>query len=108
MTGPHDSIFKQIFSQPQHAEGELRHVLPPELSQQVDWNSLRLEPGSFVDPKLAQRHTDLLYSARIGGRRAFVYFLFEHKASAGREVLFQLGQTPGPLNNPPYWDEDER
>ena len=22
-------------------------------------------------------------------------------------VLFQLGQTPGPLNNPPYWEEEE-
>lgn len=22
-------------------------------------------------------------------------------------VLFQLGQTPGPLNNPPYWEADE-
>ena len=21
-------------------------------------------------------------------------------------VLFQLGQTPGPLNNPPYWEDD--
>jgi methylmalonyl-CoA epimerase len=22
-------------------------------------------------------------------------------------VLFQLGQTPGPLNNPPYWESEE-
>lgn len=22
-------------------------------------------------------------------------------------VLFQLGQTPGPLNNPPYWEEED-
>lgn len=22
-------------------------------------------------------------------------------------ILFQLGQTPGPLNNPPYWESEE-
>ena len=21
-------------------------------------------------------------------------------------ILFQLGQTPGPLNNPPYWEDE--
>lgn len=78
--GDHDNIFKRAFSVPEHAGGELRSVLPPALSARVDLSSLQLEPASFVDAEMAQRHADLLFSAPIAGRPGFVYFLVEHQA----------------------------
>ena len=78
---PHDALFKATFSQVERAAEELRWVLPPELVAQMDFDSLSLEPGSFVDDALREQHTDLLYSLRIGGRAARVYVLFEHQSS---------------------------
>ena len=80
--GAHDALFKQVFSVPEHAAAELAHVLPHELSSRIAWSSLRLEPGSFVDPDLASAHTDLLFSATLtDGRDALVYLLFEHQSA---------------------------
>ncbi|MDA1075773.1 MAG: VOC family protein [Proteobacteria bacterium] len=36
---------------------------------------------------------------------AFLDAFISPKSAHG--VLFQLGQTPGPLNNPPYWEQDQ-
>jgi predicted transposase YdaD len=40
---PHDWLFKEIFSVPEHAASHLRSVLPAELVACIDWDSLALE-----------------------------------------------------------------
>jgi predicted transposase/invertase (TIGR01784 family) len=76
---PHDALVKVVFGKPEHAQGMLRAVLPAALTETLDWSTLTLRPGSFVDLALKEQHTDLLYSAtwRDGGE-LLVYFLFEH------------------------------
>ena len=78
---PHDALFKETFSDLANARGELRSVLPPAVAAMVDWDTLRLEPGSFVDEALRETMTDLLFSVRIQGRDARLYVLFEHQSS---------------------------
>lgn len=83
-SNPHDSLVKSVFSDPEIAAGELRAVLPQEVSSRLAWDTLHLEPGSFVDPEFRDRHTDLLFSADVrgrSGRRALVYVLLEHQSS---------------------------
>lgn len=88
---PHDALFKAVFAQPEHAAGALRAVLPAALSAAVDWASLTRCPGSFVDDELRQRHTDLLFSARLhGGAEALVYLLFEHQSSVEPLMAYRL------------------
>jgi predicted transposase/invertase (TIGR01784 family) len=88
---PHDALFKSVFGQPEHARGELRAVVPAVLAEALDWPTLTLRPGSFVDPALRHQHTDLLYSAmwRDGGE-ALVHFLFEHQSTPPTEGLMAL------------------
>jgi predicted transposase/invertase (TIGR01784 family) len=85
-----DALFKYVFSQPEHAAGELQSMLPPEIVRHVDWSSLEVVPASFVDPELADQHADLLYSVRLAGRAAFVYLLLEHKSRVDPRTPFQL------------------
>ncbi len=63
-SSPHDSFVKRTFTNLDHAADELRAVLPPALVARIDWSTLRIEPGSFVDEALRDRHTDLLFSMR--------------------------------------------
>jgi predicted transposase/invertase (TIGR01784 family) len=86
----HDAFVKTAFSQVEHAEGELRLMLPAELVARMDFSTLALRPGSFVDEALKERHSDLLYSVAIAGRRALVYVLFEHKSKPEDLLPFVL------------------
>ena len=89
---PHDAIFKSVFQEPEHAAAELRHILPGELVSAIRWSSLKLEPGSFVDPKLADKHSDLLFSAtaEASGERVLVYLLFEHQSTNDPRMALRL------------------
>jgi predicted transposase YdaD len=84
----HDLLFKKTFSEPAQTASVLAALLPPELSASVDWASLRLEPGSFVEPGLHECLTDLLFRCRWGGMNAHLYVLFEHQST--QEPLMPL------------------
>src|SRR5687768_9681764 len=86
----HDLLFRSTFSQVEHAASILRLLLPPALVARIDWESLTLCPGSFVDEVLSERQSDLLYSVRVGGRRALLYLLFEHESSSEHLMSFRL------------------
>ena len=83
---PHDLLFKGVFGQAEHARGALRAIVPAALAEALDWSTLALQPGSFVDAALTHQHTDLLYAAtwRDGGE-ALVYLLFEHQSAPPTE-----------------------
>jgi predicted transposase/invertase (TIGR01784 family) len=90
---PHDALVKAVFGQPEHAAGVLRSIVPAEIGDQIEWRSLALCPGSFVDAALAYQHSDLLYAARWRtGQEALLYFLFEHQSSpsTGEPMAFRM------------------
>jgi len=90
-TSPHDAIFKSAFSQPDVARSELNLLLPKEVATHLDFATLEVRPGSFVDEDLRNAHTDLLYAVRTTtGRDAFVYVLFEHQSSFDATMPFRL------------------
>jgi hypothetical protein len=78
---PHDAVFRQVFGVPANAASQLRAVLPADVAARLDLGKLALVPGSFVDEALRWRHSDLLFTAPLGGRDAFVYLLIEHQSS---------------------------
>jgi hypothetical protein len=79
---PHDALFKAAFEDPAHAAALLRELLPAELRELVAWDTLDGETGSFVDPGLADRHSDLVFSARLRtGASSLLYVLLEHQSS---------------------------
>ena len=90
MGSPHDALFKQAFSLPNEAAAEFRHVLPDDVGRDIDWSSLRLQPASFVDDELRDRHADLLFSADYRGSKALLYCLLEHKSSPDRWTPLQV------------------
>ena len=88
---PHDGLFKYTFARVENAAGEFREVLPPLLVRRIDWSTLALRPGSFIDDELRQHHTDLLYSATLDGdRHVLLYVLFEHPSSPERFMPLRM------------------
>ncbi|MDY7227770.1 Rpn family recombination-promoting nuclease/putative transposase [Hyalangium rubrum] len=91
MPGPHDLFVRFTFGNPERAAAELRAALPPHLVSQVNWESLRREPGSVVDPELRETQSDLLFSARLSsGRPLLFYILLEHQSSVDRWMALRM------------------
>ncbi|XXT19409.1 Rpn family recombination-promoting nuclease/putative transposase [Sorangium sp. So ce429] len=87
---PHDALFKATFSQPEHAAAALREALPAAVAARIDFATLALQPGSFIDQKLAASQSDLLFSARLGRASVFIYVLFEHQSTTHPLMAFRL------------------
>ncbi len=64
----HDAFFKEMLSRPEHAASILRHILPASIAARIDFATLALCAGSYVDQALKERHSDLLFSATIDAR----------------------------------------
>jgi predicted transposase/invertase (TIGR01784 family) len=86
----HDALFKAAFEHPAHAAGLFRHLLPTALVNAIDWTTLALEPGSFVDEALARSSSDLLFSARLGDRKVVLYVLFEHQSYNDPQLPYRV------------------
>lgn len=57
----------------------------------VRWSTLRVEKGSFVDPALRSRHSDLVLSARMGPGRIYVYILVEQQRDVEALMVLRMG-----------------
>jgi predicted transposase YdaD len=91
MPNPHDALVKTTFSQPEHAAGWFRHTLPPALAARLDFTTLTLRPGSYVDEALRERHSDLLFSiTTTGGKPLLLYLLFEHQSTVDPLMVYRL------------------
>jgi predicted transposase/invertase (TIGR01784 family) len=78
---PHDKLFKATFSKLENAQSFLQGVLPQQVLPQVAWNSLRLLPATFIDPRFQNSESDLLHSDAIRGTQVLLYLLLEHQSS---------------------------
>jgi predicted transposase/invertase (TIGR01784 family) len=92
MPGPHDLFVRFTFGHPERAMAELRAALPSFVVSRVDWDSLRRESGSVVDPRLRETQSDLLFSARLkdSGRELLLYVLLEHQSSVDRWMALRM------------------
>jgi len=66
-------------------------VLPQVVVEAVEWPTLTRRPGSFVDPVMRERHTDLLFSAAWRDHAdALMYVLFEHQSTDDASMAYRL------------------
>jgi len=87
---PNDKLLKATFSSPENARAFFENQLPPELVAALDWNSLALEPSSFIDPQFASSESDLLFHITLQQSEAFLYLLFEHQSSEDPRMALRL------------------
>ncbi len=87
---PNDKLLKATFSSPENARAFFQNHLPVELADALDWNSLALEPCSFIDPQFASSESDLLFHITLQQSDAFLYLLFEHQSSEDPRMALRL------------------
>lgn len=84
---PHNRLFWAAMERPAHAAALLRDLVPDSLGALIDWDTLHGETGSFIDPALAARHSDLVFSARLRTEtESFAYAILEHQSTSDRTM----------------------
>ncbi|MCB1160899.1 MAG: Rpn family recombination-promoting nuclease/putative transposase, partial [Leptospiraceae bacterium] len=61
----HDKFFKSLMTEKENAIDFFQNYLPPELLKEIDLETLELEKESFVDDKLKEGFSDVLYRVKI-------------------------------------------
>ncbi len=94
---PHDKVFRRVFKQVEHALGALRALVGEDLEARLDWQTLRIEPGSYVEEALRDLMSDLLFSVRLrgGNQRTLLYLLWDHQRRPDRMMPLRFHNYGG-------------
>ena len=89
---PHDMIVRAVLSDVAEATSFLHRHLPQEVSQALNWSTLTLLEGSFVDEDLRASEADFLYEIeRISDEESvWIYVLLEHQSTPDRWMRLRL------------------
>jgi predicted transposase YdaD len=90
MSNLHDRLVREVFSDPQEMQRLLCSALPAEMAAEIQWSTLKLVPGTFVDEGLREHQADLLFTVTMGQEEVLLYILFEHKSTSERDTVCQL------------------
>jgi len=61
---PHDHLFRSVFREEAEAAGLLRAHLPEAVNNELLWSSLKGQEVSFIDDRLRDSESDLLYAVQ--------------------------------------------
>jgi predicted transposase/invertase (TIGR01784 family) len=89
---PHDLMVRAVLSNLAEATSFLQRHLPQEVSQALNWSTLTLLEGSFVDENLRASEADFLYEIErlSGAEPVWIYVLLEHQSTPDRWMRFRL------------------
>lgn len=89
---PHDRFFKVNMQNLRVARSFFEAHLPVKLIKSVDFDTLKLESGTFIDKKLKELLSDLIYSVMIAGKQSYLYLITEHQSSIPDLMPFRILQ----------------
>jgi predicted transposase/invertase (TIGR01784 family) len=94
---PHNNFFHFALSHLPNARGLIETTLSPDAVAELKLDTLQLQTGSFIDPDLREKFSDLLFLVELAsapadatGKQALVYFLFEHKSQSDPLTVLQV------------------
>ncbi|EBW6041218.1 Rpn family recombination-promoting nuclease/putative transposase [Salmonella enterica subsp. enterica serovar Infantis] len=87
----HDGLFKLFLRESATAQDFLAAHLPQYIRSRIRLGTLKLESSSFVDHKLRELHSDVLYSVETKeGETGYIYCLVEHQSTADRMIAWRM------------------
>ncbi len=88
----HDKLFKQIEQIKENAADLIRGIFPADIIAALDLNTLEPDPTSYVDERLSEHFSDLVYNCFQSSeeQEVKITLLFEHKSSQPKHIHVQL------------------
>jgi len=81
VSDPHDRFFKEVFSIRENALDFIKGAFPDNFKDKILFETLKLDTTSYVDEKLHEYFSDIVYTCSIkDGKEMKISLLFEHKS----------------------------
>ncbi|QTA78088.1 Putative transposase, RpnA/YhgA-like and DUF4351 [Desulfonema limicola] len=90
VNNPHDAAFKSAFKKILVAKRFFQTYFPENIVKHINFNHLELGNKSYVDEKLREKHSDIIYKTKFKESDAFLYILFEHQSTPDPMMVFRL------------------
>ena len=90
IVNPHDKVTRDFLEEKDTALSFFMEYLPKAITKDMDFSTLRIAKDKFVDQKLSDYFSDILYKVKFRNKRAFIYLLIEHKSYLERFTALQL------------------
>jgi predicted transposase/invertase (TIGR01784 family) len=90
LSQPHDATFKKLFGEREIAKDVIEKNLPKEVLDELDMESLERLDGSFINEKLKETFSDIIYGVKLNNRDAYIALLMEHKSYTDKLAIFQV------------------
>jgi len=88
---PHDRFFKEVFPIRENALDFIKGAFPDKFMDKILLETLKLDTTSYVDEKLHEYFSDIVYTCSLkAGREMKISLLFEHKSYPVKYPHFQL------------------
>ncbi|WP_231735285.1 Rpn family recombination-promoting nuclease/putative transposase [Gracilibacillus massiliensis] len=87
---PHDTFFKETFSNVEVAKSFIQHYLPTSIVNLIEVESIQPQKDSFISKELREYFSDLLFQVKLNETEAYLHLLFEHKSYPSKTIVFQL------------------
>ena len=75
MINPYNSLFRQVWSDPENAKGFLSAWLPEKTVAVMNMESLEICRDSYVSKSLRTYYSDILYKIRLADSEGYIYLL---------------------------------
>ena len=87
----HDSFFHEVFSNEQNMKDFLKETLPKRIGSLFDLNRISYDHNRYIQKHLRNKYSDLVVKTCLtDGKKADVYFLFEHKSYNDSNTWLQI------------------
>jgi len=90
----HANFFNKLLKENRNVIDALKLMLPPEISEMLDFRSIVFDDSSYVDDKLVDSLSDIVIKTMIKDKyhSADIYILLEHKSSKPKkeDLFFQI------------------
>lgn len=81
IVNPHDIFFKEVFSDRERIVDLINGIFPDKLKSNINLTTLDLDNTSYVDEKLKESFSDLVYNCQYKNKiKIKISLLFEHKS----------------------------
>ena len=91
-TATHDSFFRASMQHIEVARAFFEAHVPAHIRKRIDFESLKIEPNTYVDKEHKEIISDILYSVQIDNDLGYLYILAEHQSTPHPLMPFRLMQ----------------
>lgn len=86
----HDHYIKSVFTNPKIVREFFEAHLPLEIKEAIDFNLIEPQKESFINDKLKQQISDILFATKFNNEDGYVYLLIEHTSRVDKLLPLRL------------------